>query len=123
VPTPTPFSRGVKPVLDGYAGGNIHRAFWNGQDTQEEDDTYNGVSTYTAWLSTANIVPQVGTRAVIRTGTDRIELEACDRFLRLVCDGLALDRGPMGAPPDLTPTPARTWRTRSPRGKRLRGMR
>jgi hypothetical protein len=97
---------GVRSALDGYAGGFVHRAFWNGQDTQEEDDAYHGVSTYTVWLSTANVVPQVGTKAVIRTGENSIELETCDRTLRLDCDGLSLDGEEVGGggvqPPHLT---------------------
>lgn len=89
---------GVRAVLDHYQGGQIHRAFWEGQDTQQADDGYHGTATYSVWLSSANVVPAVGPNAVIRTDQDGITLEACSHTLTLDCDGLALD----GAAVDLS---------------------
>jgi len=92
----------VKAALDGYQGGNIHRALWSGQDTQPDDGCYHGTATYTVWMSAVNVAPQVGHNSVITTGQNFIELATCDRALRLDCDGLSLDGGPVGGSPDLS---------------------
>lgn len=94
----------VRTRLDGYQGGQIHRAFWTDQQGNETQEGYEGTSTYTVWAANANIVPTVTNNSVIVTGQDNIELRTCDRVLRLSCDGLSLDgepfvgeQGPTGA--------------------------
>ena len=46
---------GVRAVLDGYQGGQIHRALWNGHDTQPEDLGYHGTATYTVWVPAVDV--------------------------------------------------------------------
>jgi hypothetical protein len=89
----------VRSRLDGYAGGNLHRCFWSGQDTEQAEDAYHATSIYTVWATqTANIVPTINNNSIIRTGEDFIELETCngDRVMRLDCDGLTLDGQEVG---------------------------
>lgn len=86
---------GVRNALDGYQGGQIQRAMWDSQDTQQAEDGYHGVAVFTVFMNAANVVPAVGPNAVIRTTANGIELEACNHRLTLDCDGLELDGGPV----------------------------
>lgn len=93
----------VRTQLDGYQGGQIHRAFCTdpGQG-EEEEDGFHKTATYTVWTVNANIEPSTDATAVIRTGNEFIELEACERVVRLDCGGLSLDGDEVGGTPDLS---------------------
>ena len=85
----------VKNALHMYQGGNIHRAFLNSQNTEQAEDGYNGVLQFTVWGTTANVTATTTANAVIQTGTDFINLNACSHQLRLDCNGLLLDGQPL----------------------------
>lgn len=93
----------VRTQLDSYQGGQIHRAFCTdpGQG-EEEEDGFHKTATYTVWTTTANVVPTTDATAIIRTGNEYIEFEACEHVLRLDCDGLTLDGNEIGGEPDLS---------------------
>lgn len=95
----------VRTQLDGYQGGNIHRAFCTdpGQG-EEEEDGFHKSATYTVWTVNANITPTTDATAIIRTGNEYIEFEACEHVLRLDCDGLSLDGDEVGGSPYPNPS-------------------
>jgi hypothetical protein len=90
-------SDAIVGALNGYSGGQITRAFWEGTSEEETESGFHHAVRFTIWGTVATIVGSPANLPKITTAAGSVTIQAGGHTLTLSSSGLLLDGSAVGS--------------------------